>query len=102
MSSSVYILRKNSDKIPDRDTCKPGDIVVLASGDILVYTGSMWDLLPGRYATVEQLKEFIGYVSSGWPDDVDTARGDLEGRLPPDFLERMLVTVTKLASEAGD
>jgi hypothetical protein len=97
MSSSVYILRKNSDKIPDRDTCKPGDIVVLASGDILVYTGSMWDLLPGRYATVEQLKEFIGYVSSGWPDDVDTARGDLEGRLPPDFLERMLVTVTKLA-----
>ena len=102
MSPSVYILRKNTDPVPDRATCSPGDIVILASGDILVYTGTMWDLLPGRYVTVEELKEFVGYVSSGWPSHVGMAREDLEGRLPPEFLERMLVTVTKLASEAGD
>ena len=98
MPPSVYILRKNSDKIPDRDTCKPGDIVVLASGDILVFTGSMWDLLPGRYATVEQLKEFVGYVSSGWPDDPEIARADLDGKVPPDFLSRMADTVARLSA----
>jgi hypothetical protein len=98
MSPSVYILRKNNDKIPDRDTCSPGDIVVLTSGDILVYTGSMWDLLPGRYATVEELKEFVGYVSSGWPDDPEIARADLEGRVPTDFLDRMVGTVERLKS----
>lgn len=97
MSPSVYILRKNTDLVPDRATCSSGDIVILASGDILVYTGTMWDLLPGRYVTVEELKEFVGYVSSGWPDDPEMARADLEGRLPPDFIERMLVTVTKLS-----
>ena len=99
MAPAIYILRKNSDKIPDRDTCKPGDIVVLASGDILVYTGSMWDLLPGRYATVEQLKEFVGYVSSGWPDDPEIARADLDGKVPPDFLNRMVGTVGRLAGK---
>lgn len=97
MSPSVYILRKNTDPVPDRATCSSGDIVILASGDILVYTGTMWDLLPGRYVTVEELKEFVGYVSSGWPDDPEMARADLEGRLPPDFIERMLVTVERLA-----
>jgi hypothetical protein len=94
---SIYILRKNTDPLPDRATCSPGDIVILASGDILVYTGSMWDLLPGRYITVEQLKEFVGYVSRGWPGDAGMARDDLEGRLPPDFLDRMLVTVARLS-----
>jgi hypothetical protein len=97
MSPAVYILRKNSDKIPDRETCNPGDIVVLASGDILVYTGSMWDLLPGRYASVEELKEFVGYVSSGWPDDPEIARTDMEGRVPDMFLDRMVGTVARLA-----
>jgi hypothetical protein len=66
-----------------------------------VYTGTMWDLLPGRYVTVEELKEFVGYVSSGWPGDVDMARDDLEGRLPPNFLERMLTTVSKLSAGPG-
>jgi len=97
MSPSVYILRKNTDRVPDRKTCSPGDIVILASGDILVYTGTMWDLLPGRYVTVEELKEFVGYVSSGWPDDPETARADLTGRVPELFLDRMITTVLKLA-----
>ncbi len=100
MAPSIFILRKNSDKIPDRDSCSPGDIVVLASGDILVYTGLMWDLLPGRYASVEELKEFVGYVSSGWPDDPEIARGDLESRVPPEFLERMLATVSRLSDRS--
>lgn len=99
MPPSIYILRKNTDPVPDRATCSPGDIVILASGDILVYTGSMWDLLPGRYVTVEELKEFVGYVSSGWPEEIGMAREDLAGRLPPDFLNRMLVTVARLAGE---
>jgi hypothetical protein len=96
MPPSIYILRKNTDPIPDRATCSPGDIVILASGDILVYTGTMWELLPGRYVTVEELKEFVGYVSSGWPKDVGMAREDLGGRVPGEFLERMLVVVSKL------
>lgn len=97
MPPSIYILRKNTDKMPDRERCSPGDVVILPSADILVYTGSMWDLLPGRYISVEELKEFVGYVSSGWPDGTDTAREDLEGRVPDEFLERMLVVVARLS-----
>lgn len=61
-----------------------------------MYTGSMIDLLPGRYISVDELKEFVSYVSSGWPDTPYTARADLEGRLPEQFLSRMLSTVEKL------
>jgi hypothetical protein len=96
MRPSIYILRKNNDKIPDRENCSRGDIVVLNSADVLVFTGYSWDLLPGRLITIEELKEFIGYVSSGWPDSVDVAREDLEGRIPPKFLDRMLTTLSKL------
>lgn len=70
---------------------------MLPSGDVLVYTTSMWDLLPGRYISIEELKEFVSYISSGWPDTPDTAKADLEGRLPELFLSRMLGTVEKLA-----
>lgn len=97
MRPSIYILRKNTDTIPDRQTCSPGDIVILPSGDVLVNIGLMWDLLPGRYVSVDELKEFVSYVSSGWPDTPETARADLEGRLPEQFLARMLGTVEKLA-----
>ena len=100
MSPSVYILRNNTDKIPTE--CEVGDCVILPNGDVLVKTPTIWDLLPGSLISIEELKEFVGYVSSGWPDDSETARADMDGRVPPDFLERMLVTVTKLASKAGD
>jgi hypothetical protein len=97
LKPSIYILRKNSDPLPARDTCALGDIVILPSGDVLVYVGNMWDLLPGRYVSVDELKEFISYVSSGWPESQDTAKTDLEGRLPKQFLDRMLSTVEKLS-----
>lgn len=83
--------------MPRRKDCSRGDIVILFSGDILVCVEGAWDLLPGRYMEVEELKEFVSYVSSGWPEDPETARADLEDRLPEKFLERMLVTVEKLA-----
>jgi len=74
---------------------------VLPSGDVLVYTASMWDLLPGRYISIDELKEFVSYISSGWPDTPSDARADLEGRLPEQFLSRMLGTVEKIASSAS-
>lgn len=97
MRPSIYILRKNTDPIPDRQDLSPGDVIILPSGDVLVYTGSMIDLLPGRYISVDELKEFVSYISSGWPDNPSTARADLESRLPEQFLSRMLGTVEKLA-----
>jgi hypothetical protein len=98
MKPSIYILRKNSDIFPSREICSPGDMVILPSGDVLVFVGNMWDLLPGRYITIEELKEFVSYISSGWPDDPNDAQADLEGRLPELFLEKMLNTVRRLAS----
>lgn len=74
---------------------------MLPSGDVLVYTASMWDLLPGRYISIDELKEFVSYISSGWPDTPSDARADLEGRLPEQFLSRMLGTVEKIASSAS-
>lgn len=93
---SIYVLRKSTDPLPSRDSVAPGDVVILASGDVLVYTGSMWDLLPGRYVSIEELKEFVTYVASGWPEDPDVARIDLEGRVPPLFLSRMMQTIERI------
>lgn len=98
MKPSIYILRKNSDPLPSRDTCSLGDIVILPSGDVLVYVGNMWDLLPGRIISIDELKEFVSYISSGWPEDPDTAKADLDGRLPEQFLDRMLGTVAKIST----
>lgn len=69
----------------------------MVSGDVMVWTGGLWDLLPGRYLSVDELKTFISYVASGWPEDQSTAREDLEGELSPLFLSRMLDTVDKLS-----
>lgn len=100
-SISISVLRKNTDPFPDRESCETGDIVVMASGDVMVWTGSMWDLLPGRYASVEELKVFLSYVASGWPDDPETARVDLTGRVPEIFLERMVETVSRIRRTPG-
>jgi hypothetical protein len=94
---SIYVLRKGISDMPKREDCSRGDIVILLSGDILVCTGEAWDLLPGRYMEVEELKEFVSYVSSGWPDDPGVAIADMDKKIPPEFLERMVITVRKLA-----
>lgn len=96
MSTSVYILRNNTDKIPD--DCEVGDCVILPNGDVLVRTPTIWDLLPGSMISVEELKEFVSYVSSGWPDDPEIARADMDKKIPPVFLERMVKTVEKLVN----
>lgn len=94
----IYVLRKNTEPLPSREKCGPGDCVIMPSGDVLVYTGGSWDLLPGRYASIEQLKEFIGYVASGWPDTPQIARMDMEGKVPEEFLGRMISTVERINS----
>lgn len=80
---SIYILRRPTDPLPDRSKCTAGDIVIMSSGDVMVMDGpgtdqeSMWILLPGRYLTLEELKAFVGYVSSGWPPDPTMIKDDI-------------------------
>jgi hypothetical protein len=93
---SVYVLRKPSDPFPMDDKVVPGDFVIMHSGDVNVWDGVFWHLLPGRFINVEELKEFLGYVGSGWPGDVGDARQDLTGKLPELFLERMLTVCARL------
>lgn len=97
---SIYLLRREEDEIPKRETLAVGDIVILKSGDILVCLDGMWDLLPGRYLEVEQLKEFILYIRSGWPSEVEVLKGDMAGRVSDQFLSRMIQTVERLNSIA--
>jgi hypothetical protein len=94
MSPSIYILRNNTDKIPT--DCEIGDCVILPNGDVLVKTQTIWDLLPGSLISIDELKEFVGYVSSGWPDGPETARADMEGKVPAQFLSRMVQAVERL------
>lgn len=87
---SVYVLRKNLEEFPKGSSCNPGDIVILPSGDILAWSGATWVLLPGRYLDINQLKEFVGYISSGWPTDIDTLVKDLSELVPKGFLGKAL------------
>jgi hypothetical protein len=98
---SFYILRKPSDPLPGDSDVSPGDVVVMHSGDICVWDGTFWDLLPGRFISVEDLKEFIGYVSSGWPGTPGEIKQDLGDKLPEDFLTRMEKVCAKLQKEIG-
>ena len=97
---SITILRKVTDQFPKRETCSLGDMVVMTSGDIMVWTGNSWDLLPGRYLSVEELKTFISYVASGWPDNSDIANQDLFTKMPNMFLSRMLDLVDKISENS--
>ena len=96
---AVYVLRKPSDLFPDDSGLSPGDFVIMHSGDVNVWDGVFWHLLPGRFVTVEELKEFLAYAGSGWPTDPDDARNDLRGVLPDDFLERMLKVCARIQEE---
>lgn len=93
---SIWILRKPTDEFPDKSGCKDGDLIVLSSGDILVFIDQFWDLLPGRYLDTEELKEFISYVRGGWPESSEIVRDDLTGKLRGDFVDRMCGTVEKI------
>jgi hypothetical protein len=101
---SVYVLRKPSDPFPEDDKVVPGDFVIMHSGDVNVWDGVFWHLLPGRFISVDELKEFLGYVGSGWPTSQEDARSDLTDKLPELFLERMLKVCARLqkVKESGD
>jgi hypothetical protein len=55
---------------------EPGDVVVLANGDIFSYDGGIWQLIGGRFIPRAMREEFLHYVSSGWPDP-SSAKFDL-------------------------
>jgi len=93
---SLYILRKPSDELPKFTVCKPGDTVVMHSGDIMVHDGQMWYLLPGRYLDTEQLKLFVRYIASGWPSDPFMVRDDLAELENERFLDEMVKVCERL------
>jgi hypothetical protein len=98
---SIYVLRKSENlEMPKSSEMEPGDFVVMYTGDISVWDGVFWHLLPGRNLTVEEMKEFIGYVSSGWPGSVEEATEDLKEVLPEHFLERMLGVCSSILKES--
>lgn len=54
----------------------PGDVVVLANGEIFCWDGGIWQLIGGRFIPRRMREEFLSYVSSGWPD-TSSAKFDL-------------------------
>lgn len=94
----IYVLRAGTEAFPKREGLSAGDIVIMKSGDVAVWVGEMWDLLPGRYLDIEQLKSFLCYVATGWPSSADEAEVDLKDKVTELFLQRFLSTVSKLAS----
>lgn len=46
----------------------PGDVVVLANGEIFCWDGGIWQLIGGRFIPKAFREEFLSYVSTGWPD----------------------------------
>lgn len=102
MTPAIYVLRKSTDYPPSKSEVSSGDLVIMASGDVLVYARSIWNLLPGRYESIDQLKEFVSYVASGWPDDPDVARADMAGKVSPKFLDKMCELVEKLSDRRDE
>lgn len=98
----IYVLRSDTEEFPKRSNLTLGDIVIMKSGDIAVWVGESWDLLPGRYMGLEQLKAFVSYVGSGWPASASEAREDLAGRVSDLFLERLLITTEKVSMAGLD
>ena len=104
MSSKVpiSILRTNSEEWPKREDCVPGQIVVMTSGDMMVWSGYMWFLLPSRLITIDELKEFIGYVQSGWPSEPAEILRDLgESITDKTFLHRAMFVCGNIGKEGG-
>lgn len=86
--------------MPERSSLSKGDIVILSSGDILVWSKNTWSLLPGRYLEMKELKEFIGYIGSGWPSTSTEVFKDLGDKLPEQFLKRMEKVVAEMSAES--
>jgi hypothetical protein len=99
-SPSIYIARKNkeNDDMPERSSLSKGDIVILSSGDILVWSKNTWFLLPGRYLEMKELKKFVGYIGSGWPTNSSEVFRDLGDSLPEVFLKRMEKVVAEMSA----
>lgn len=70
----VSRLRRGNANFPEKK--EPGDVAVLASGDIFCWDGGLWQLIGGRYISDGCREDFISYVSSGWPDS-ESAKFDL-------------------------
>lgn len=54
----------------------PGDIVILALGDIFCWDGCIWRMLGGRFIPKQMREDFLSYIQTGWPDE-NSAQFDL-------------------------
>ena len=57
----------------------PGDIVVLANGDIFTWCRGLWAMLGGRFLKPEVREWVLDYLKTGWPspDDVRFDSGQM-------------------------
>ena len=60
--------RGNAQFPKERD---PGDVVVLANGDIFTWSGGLWAMLGGRFLKSEVREWVLDYLKSGWPTPSD-------------------------------
>ena len=66
----------------------PGDIVVLANGDIFTWSGGLWAMIGGRFLKPEVREWVIDYLKHGWP-----TQSEAEFDLPE------MLTLTENSSE---
>lgn len=59
-------LRAGNSQFPESK--EPGDVVVLANGDIFCHAGGIWVLVGGRFLPKAMREGFLSYISTGWPD----------------------------------
>ena len=76
MGNAMIITRLRGGNAQFPESKEPGDVVVLANGDIFCYDGGIWQLIGGRFLPRAMREGFISYISSGWPDS-SSARFDL-------------------------
>ena len=57
----------------------PGDIVVLANGDIFTWSKGIWAMLGGRFLKPEVREWVLDYLKTGWPspDDIRFDSGQM-------------------------
>ena len=77
-------LRGGNAQFPEEKN--PGDVVMLALGDIFCWDGGIWQLIGGRFLPKAMREGFLDYVSTGWPD-ASSAQFDLPTLLNLSFFE---------------